>query len=197
MASDAYEDTPHQLARIRRRLATESDERAQETCRKFIPTTQHVYGVRVPVLNEIVRQHGAADFELIESLWRAGAFEERLLAAKMLGRAGREEPDRALSMIEKFCAEVGDWAVCDTLATQGARGIIKKRRKELLDLSERLIRSDNFWERRFAVVLLTNYAKDEAARATVERIARVVADDKEHYVKKAVEWLGRDLDKGA
>ncbi|MFN2481823.1 MAG: DNA alkylation repair protein, partial [Pyrinomonadaceae bacterium] len=122
---------------------------------------------------------------------------ERLLAAKMLGRAGRGDPDRALRLIEKFCAEVGDWAVCDTLATQGARGIVKKKREELLDLSQRLVGSDNFWQCRFAVVLLTNYAKDEAARATVERIARAAADDREHYVKKAVEWLGRNLNIGA
>ncbi|MFL6230015.1 MAG: DNA alkylation repair protein [Pyrinomonadaceae bacterium] len=194
MTSD---DTPKQLAAIRRRLATESDEGAKKSFRKFVPTSQRVYGVRVTVLNEIVKQHGAADFALIEALWQAGAFEERLLAAKMLGRAGRQEPDHALRLIERFCAGVGDWAVCDTLATQGARGIVKTGRTELLDLSQRLVVSDNFWERRFAVVLLTNYARDETAREAVERIARVVADDSEYYVKKAVEWLDRDLKKGA
>ncbi|MFN2481919.1 MAG: hypothetical protein ABR554_10675, partial [Pyrinomonadaceae bacterium] len=70
MTSDAPDDTPNRLASIRRRLARESGEGARDSFRKFIPTSQRVYGVRVPALNEIAREHGGAGFALVEALWR-------------------------------------------------------------------------------------------------------------------------------
>jgi 3-methyladenine DNA glycosylase AlkD len=124
------------------------------------------------------------------------AFEERLLAVKMLGCVCRKDPERALRLVETFSAQVNDWAVCDTLATQSVRAIAKKMQSELLELSGRLVKLPNFWERRFAAVLLTNYAKPIELRKRVLGILRHAEDDREHYVRKAVEWLRRDLEKG-
>ncbi|HLL76612.1 MAG TPA: DNA alkylation repair protein [Pyrinomonadaceae bacterium] len=184
-----------QLAAIRRRLSEASDEGARDAARKFVPTAARVYGVRMPVLNAIAREWRAGGFELAEALWAAGAFEERMLAAKLLGLICKQDPERALSLVASFSGEATDWAVCDTLATQGVRGIAAKKKAELLALAGRLIDSPDLWQRRFGLVLLTNYAKDRSLRPAVESFLERVKDDREHYVKKAVEWVRRDLSK--
>ncbi len=161
-----------------------------------MPTSRRIYGVKVGAINEILKQCKDPSFELTEALWKSAAFEERLLATKMLGRVCRKDSARTLRLVETFASEANDWVVCDTLATQGVRGIVNERQAELLKLSGQLIKSPNFWERRFALVLLTNYAKSMKFRELILQTMRIVENDEEHYVRKAIEWLRRDLAKG-
>jgi 3-methyladenine DNA glycosylase AlkD len=98
-----------------------------------------------------------------------------------------------LKIIKKFSKEISDWAVCDTLATQGIRGIIKGEQKEIFQISKKLINSKNFWERRFGIVLLINFTKDKNLKGEIRNIIKTVENDKEYYVKKAVVWIKRKL----
>lgn len=183
------------LSSIKQALVANSDEKAKSAFQKFIPTAQHVYGVRVPLLNQLAKEHRDGGFELVEALWRAGGFEERLLATKVLGSACKKDPDRALGLAKKFSPQVSDWAVCDTLATQGLRGIALKKQADLLAWSEQLVKSKNPWERRLALVLLTHFVKDKDLRVQTEETLARLSGDKEYYVKKAVQWLQKDLGK--
>jgi len=88
-------DTSERVSSIKQALAANSDEKAKGAVRKFIPTSQHVYGVRLPLLNQIAKEHREGGFELAEALWKSGAFEETLLAAKLLGSSCKKDPDRA------------------------------------------------------------------------------------------------------
>jgi 3-methyladenine DNA glycosylase AlkD len=188
-------DISQRLSLIKQVLAAQSDEKAKAAVRKFIPTSQHVYGVRLPLLNQIGKEHREGGFELAEALWQSGAFEEKLLAAKLLGSSCKKDPNRALAMARKFAAQISDWAVCDTVGMQGVKGIALEKQIELLAWSTRLVRSRNLWERRLGLVLLTHFVKDKNSRNQIEQTLAILADDKEHYVKKAVEWLQRDLRK--
>jgi len=186
-------DISQKISSIKQALAAMSDEKAKGAVRKFIPTSQHVYGVRVPLLNQIAKEHREGGFELAEALWKSGAFEEKLLAAKLLGSSCKKDPDRAITLAKKFAAQITDWAVCDTLGMQGMKGIALKKQTELFAWSNKLVKSKNLWERRLALVLLTHFVKDKDSRAQIEKTLATVRGDKEHYVKKAVEWLQRDL----
>jgi 3-methyladenine DNA glycosylase AlkD len=123
-------DISQRVSSIKQSLAAKSDEKAKGAVRKFIPTSQHVYGVRLPVLNQIAKEHREGGFELAEALWKSGAFE-KLLAAKLPGSSGIKDPDRALTLAKKFAAQITDWAVCDTLGMQGVKGIALKKQTEL------------------------------------------------------------------
>ena len=147
----------------------------------------------MPLLNQIAKEHREAGFELAEALWNSGAFEEKLLAAKLLGSSCKKDPDRALTLAKKFAAQISDWAVCDTVGMQGVKGIALKKQTELFAWSNKLVKSKNLWERRLALVLLTHFVKDKDSRAQIEETLARVRGDKEHYVKKAVEWLQKDL----
>ena len=182
-------------ASIKQALMAKADPAAKAAFQKFIPTSQDVYGVRVPLLNQLAREFSDGGFELAEALWKAGSFEERLLAAKLLGSSCKKDPDRAVAVAKKFASEISDWAVCDTLAMQGLRGIALKKQEELLAWSNKLVKSKNPWERRLALVLLTHFVKDRDARPQINETLARLGSDKEYYVKKAVQWLQRDLKK--
>ena len=84
-------DTSERVSSIKQALAANSDEKAKGAVRKFIPTSQHVYGVRLPVLNQIAKDHRDGGFELDQALWESGAYEVKPLAAKLLGTACKKE----------------------------------------------------------------------------------------------------------
>ena len=188
-------DTSERVASIKQALAAQSDEKAKGAVRKFVPTSQHVYGVRLPLLNLIVKEHREGGFELAEALWNSGAFEEKLIAAKLLGSSCKKDPERALTLAKKFAAQVSDWAVCDTLGMQGVKGIALQKQSELFAWSNKLVKSKSLWERRLGLVLLTHFVKDRNSRTLIEETLARLSGDKEHYVKKAVAWLQRDLRK--
>ena len=120
-------------------------------------------------------------------------YEEQLLAAKILGKICKNNPERSLNLIKKFTKGIFDWSVCDTLATQGIKGIAKIRQREILNLSRKLISSKNLWQRRFALVVLINYKKDKELRKSILEIIKKAKADKEIYVKKALYWLEKEI----
>jgi len=71
-------DIPERVSSIKQALAAQADEKAKGAVRKFVPRSQHVYGVRLPLLNLIVKEHREGGFDLAEALWNSGAFEEKL-----------------------------------------------------------------------------------------------------------------------
>ena len=56
------------VSSIKQALVAKSDEKAKGAVRKFIPTSQYVYGVRLPLLNQIAKEHRVTDLrQLLES----------------------------------------------------------------------------------------------------------------------------------
>lgn len=178
---------------IRKTLKDKADTNVKKSVQKFVPTQKKIYGVKVPILNRLANEFKSGGFQLIESLWKSGFYEEKLLAIKILGKICENEPEKSLNFIKKFSKGISDWAVCDTLASQSVRKIIKTKQKEILKLSEELASSKNLWQRRFALVLLINYKNDRKLRKQIKRILEKVKDEKEYYVKKAVIWLKKEI----
>lgn len=149
----------------------------------------------MPVLNALLKSCRPGGFELVEALWSAGAFEERLLATKLLGAVARQDPVRALRFVTAVSRDLSDWAICDTLATQGIRPIALGQRNAIFALAECLAGSKHLWERRLAVVLLLNFAAIPTERLAIRRILAPIRSEKEPYVQKALAWIDKDLRK--
>jgi len=181
------------LLEIRKALKNQANGKVRESTKKFNPTVKRNYGVKLPVLNDLANRFKGGGFRIVEALWKSGIFEEQLLAAKILGKICKSNPEKSLSLIKKFVKEISDWAVCDTLATQGIRKIAKIKQKEIFKLSERLINSPNLWQRRFALVILINYAKDRKLRNQIKKFIKLVENEKEYYVRKAINWLEKEI----
>lgn len=183
------------LSEIQQFFTTKANERVKTSFEKFIPGSEKVYGVKVPMLNALAGKYKSGGFPLVEELWKSGAFEERLLATKLLGKLCKKDSEKTMQLLERFSKDVCDWAVCDTLTTQGVRGIAKQKQKEIFSLSKKLISSKNFWERRIALVLLINFKKEKSLHKEILAIVSKAENDEEYYVKKAVDWVKRELKK--
>jgi len=183
------------LTSVQAQLRDAADVTAKAGTTKFVRTSQFVYGVRVSVLNALVKYCRPGGFELVEALWRSGAFEERLLAAKLLGAVARQDPARALGFVRTVSKDLSDWAVCDTLGTQGIRPIALAQRNAIFAIAEQLTRSRRLWERRLGIVLLLNFAAIPRERAAIRRTLAPLRSDKEPYIQKALAWIDKDLRK--
>lgn len=181
---------------IKKVLSAQSSETVKASTRKFVPAAQNVYGVKMPLVNELSKKYKEGGFELVTSLWVFGAFEERLLSAKILGRIAKQNPARTLLLIEKFSKDISDWAICDTLGMQSPKSLVKTNAKEIFAISTRLVKSKNLWQRRLALVLSEWYTRDRSFHPQIRKLLTAVRNDEEYYVKKAVTWIGKNFSKG-
>jgi len=186
-----------QLTEIKKFLKEKSNGKAKESWRKFVPTSEKVYGVYLAEINKIISKYTSGGFKLVEELWKSDYLEEKILAAKILGKICKKDPEKTLELIKKFVDDITDWPICDTLAIQGIRPIAKIKQKEIFELSRKLVKSENLWKRRFGIVLLINFKKEKLLRKEIKAIIKQVENDKEYYVKKAIDWMKRSLSSAA
>ena len=184
------------LSAIQKILRKNSSPEGKAAHEKFVPGLEKAYGTRAPVINELAKQFKEGDFELVEELWNCEHIEEKILAAKLLGKIAKKNPEKTLSLIKKFSKDISDWAVCDTLGMQSPKQINKTYAKEIFAISNQLITSKNLWQRRLALVLAEWYTRDKSFHPVIKQLLKKVEGDKEYYVKKAVVWINRNFRKG-
>jgi 3-methyladenine DNA glycosylase AlkD len=184
------------LQQIQKELQEHSTPEAKAAALKFIPNAEKVYGIRTPVLNLLAKKYKEGGFVLAKELWESGAFEEKLLAAKLLNVICKKDPLHSLKMVAGFSKDISNWAVCDAVGMQSLKPVAKKIQKEIFDLSAKLIKSKNFWERRLSLVIIEVFTKDKSLHPEIIRRVKMLENDEEYYVKKAVVWLKRNFEKG-
>jgi len=184
------------LKQIQKELTGYSTPEAKAAAMKFVPNAEKVYGIRTPVLNVLAKKYKEGGFDLTKELWSSGAFEEKLLAAKLLNVICKKDPLRSLKLVTGFSKDISDWAVCDTLGMQSLKPVAKKIQKEIFDLSAKLIKSRNLWERRLSLVIIEVFTKDKSLHPEIIKRVKMLENDEEYYVKKAVVWITRNFEKG-
>jgi 3-methyladenine DNA glycosylase AlkD len=155
------------LKQVQKELNANSTPEAKAAALKFVPGATKVYGIRTPILNGLAKEYKAGGFELVQALWKSGAFEERMLAAKMLREICKKDPRLSIDIVSIFSKDIADWAVCDTLGMQSLKPVAKKMQKEIFELSAKLLRSKNFWERRLSLVIIEVFTKDKALQPEI------------------------------
>lgn len=183
------------LRQIQKKLKSLSTDEATASIRKFVPDASKVYGVKMPVINELAKELKDCGFELINDLWKSGFFEERLLAAKLVGKLSKEFPEQAIALVKRFSKDIEDWAVCDTLGMQSLKLIATKYEREIFDLARQLNKAKSFWQRRLSLVLVEVYARDPLLHPSIHALIKPLSNDKEYYVKKGIVWLQKSMEK--
>ena len=184
------------LKQIQKELKGHSTPEAKAAAMKFVPNAEKVYGIRTPVLNLLAKKYKEGGFDLTKELWNSGAFEEKLLAAKLLNVICKKDPLLSLKLVARFSKDISDWAVCDAIGMQSLKPVAKKIQKEIFDLSAKLIKSKNLWERRLSLVIIEVFTKDKSLHPEIMKRVKMLENDEEYYVKKAVVWIKRNFEKG-
>lgn len=183
------------LSDIQQTLLDNAEPEFAEKMKTVALGAKRIYGVRMPVLNEIAKTAKQGGFELVQQLWDAGAYEERMLAAKLLHKVAKTDPDKAIQLVKKYSEEIDNWALCDTLGMQSLKAINKIRAAAIFDLSKSLSKSKLMWQRRLSMVLLEDFCKQPHLHKTIQEMVDQHKGDKEYYIKKAVIWLEASLKK--
>jgi len=183
------------LKQIQRELKEQSTPEAKAAALKFVPNAEKVYGIRTPVLNEMAKKYKEGGFDLVKELWSSGAFEEKLLAAKLLNVICKKNPLLALKIVTGFTKDISDWAVCDSIGMQSLKPVAKKIQNEIFALSAKLIRSKNLWERRLSLVIIEVFTKESSLQPEIMKRVKALENDEEYYVRKAVVWIKRNFAK--
>lgn len=185
------------LQQIQHQLKLQADGGRLDSYKKFIPgSTFKAYGVPTPALNLLAQQFKTGGFELVQQLWDAGAFEEQLLAVKILGKIAKKDPELSLQLVQHFAPAINNWAVCDAIGMQALKPIVKTHQKEIFALAKKYNRSKNFWERRLSLVLVEWYTRDKQYHEEINKLIAALQNDKEYYVRKAIVWINKNFKKG-
>ena len=185
-----------QLKEIQKILKEKAIPEAKASHQKFVPGNEKIYGVRMPFLNELAGKFKNGGFELVEDLWKAGALEEKVLAVKILGRIAKKDPERSLKMVELFALNIGNWAVCDAMGMQGLKPILKTHQKQIFELAKKYNQSADFWQRRLSLVLVEWYTRIRELHPEIRKLVKALENDEEYYVRKAIVWINKNLEKG-
>lgn len=185
-----------QLKEIQKLLVQNATTETKASHQKFVPGKEKIYGVKMPLLNELAGKYKTGGFDLIEALWKAGSLEEKVLAIKILGKIAKKDPERSLKMVQLFAKNIGNWAVCDALGMQGLKPILKTHQQEIFTLAKKYNQSSDFWQRRLSLVLVEWYTRIKDLHPEIKKLVRALESDKEYYVKKAIVWIKKNLEKG-
>ncbi|RMF89243.1 MAG: DNA alkylation repair protein [Methanobacteriota archaeon] len=196
-------DKPKEFTKgLQKLLKSHGDEGATKNYQRIIPETGKFYGVPKPVLRVIAAEIGrfiqkepSKAQGLLEVIWAEGSWEARQIAGKSLERFGPKNPEICLGFVSSVLSDLDNWSVCDNLAIFGVEPIVYSDPELVLPLSERWIKSDNRWVRRFGVVTLRGYKRMKTTDRVFRILDRVMEDD-EKDVKKAVSWVLREITKG-
>ncbi len=173
-------------------LEKNSCEQDKEQWIKTIKVHKKVHGVKLAKINPKIKEwKNKADFNDIAKLWKLDKTEARITAIKLLAKIAKKDYDKALSLVKLFVKDLEDWATTDTLATQGIRNIIKQKEDEIKKFANICLKSNNVWIKRFGIVVYINFPYDKKAKQIVTKFS----NEKEPYIKKAIEWLKRKLKK--
>ena len=185
-----------QLKEIQKILIKQAIPEAKASHQKFVPGNEKIYGVRMPFLNELAGKYKSSGFELVEALWKAGALEEKVLAVKILGKIAKKDPERSLKMVTLFARNIGNWAVCDAIGMQGLKPILKSHQVKIFELAKKYNQSSDFWQRRLSLVLVEWYTRIRDLHPEIKKLVRALENDEEYYVRKAIVWINKNLEKG-
>ena len=177
------------------------DRDATKNYQRIIPDTGKFFGVPLPILRVVAAEIGifipkepTEALSLLETIWNEGSFEARQIAGKCLEKFGPKNPEICLDFVSSVLHDLDNWAVCDNLAMFGVEPIVYSNPELVLPLSEKWIKSENKWIRRFGVVTLRGYKKVQTTKEVFE-ILDLVMGDNEKDIKKAVSWILREITK--
>lgn len=177
------------LSQVMKRLRDLSDPAAVEGMARFGIISKKAFGISAPDLRLLAQEIGT-DQQLSLQLWKSGYFEARVIAS-LIGDPSKVTEEQMDRWVEDF----DSWAVCDTCCGNLFDKTPFAYRKAL-EWSKR----NEEYVKRAGYVLMAELAVHDK-RANDEGFVRFFpaikrgATDERNFVKKAVNWVLRQIGK--
>lgn len=177
------------LLEIENEMLRQSSPEATAATRKFVPFSQNIYGLRMPDINQLAGSYKSHGLELASVLWQKGAYEERMLAAKILERSPLSEAEKILNLVDSFKNGISNWAICDALGMQAIKKSFRKVPEKTYDMALKYLEADSYWTIRLGLVYLTHFVRKGQRLREIRMLTDPLAKHEEYYVRKAVVWV--------
>jgi 3-methyladenine DNA glycosylase AlkD len=187
-------------ARVRRLLRESSSPEKAAFLPRYFKTApgeygfgDRFYGVVVPDCRRIARAARSLPETELEALLRSPMHEERAVALLVMSdrfeRGDEPERERVYRLYRRNLDRVNNWDLVDGSAPTIAGGYFEKRDRSQL---YRWARSKNLWERRIGMLATYRYIRSGDFKDALA-IARILRDDREDLIHKAVGWMLREI----
>ena len=174
---------------ILKKLKALSNPEAIEGMAKYGINTDNTYGVSIPNLRKIARE-AEKDHELAQQLWSSGVHEARILASMV------DDPTLVTkAQMETWVDDFNSWDVCD----QCCNNLFWKTESVYRKAVEWSSNDKEFIKRAGFVLMACLAVHDKKADdRQFEKFLRIIAreaSDSRNFVKKAVNWVLRQIGK--
>ena len=179
-----------------------ANEQIAEHSQRFFKTGKGEYGegdiflgIRVPLLRRLVKKYGGISIAEVRKLLHSKFHEERLLAVLMLVQLFKSADESVQKQVYDLYLEntefINNWDIVDISASNivGAH-LYEKDKAPLYDL----VQSKNLWERRISIIATFYFIRQNEFDDTL-KLAKILLNDKEDLIHKAVGWMLREVGK--
>ena len=179
-----------------------ANEQIAEHSQRFFKTGKGEYGegdiflgIRVPLLRRLVKKYGGISIAEVRKLLHSKFHEERLLAVLMLVQLFKSGDESVQKQVYDLYLEnteyINNWDIVDISASNivGAH-LYEKDKAPLYDL----VQSKNLWERRISIISTFYFIRQNEFDDTL-KLAKILLNDKEDLIHKAVGWMLREVGK--
>ena len=151
---------------------------------KLLPGTEHILGVRLPVLRKLAKKLARGEWQEYLTGAADDSMEEIMLQGMTLGYV--KEPFVQIEpFLDAFIPKITNWSICDSTCV--TLKVAKKEPEAVWAYLQKYLGSDQEYEIRFGVVMLLDHFINETYLQQIFRWFDRI-DHPGYYVKMAVAW---------
>ena len=162
---------------------------------KLIPGTNHILGIRLPILRAMALKIRKGNFLMYLRAVTHEYFEETMLMGLVIGLIPCDQEELKLkkglkfkelsSYIREFVSHINNWAVCDTFCA--SLKVTKRFPEQMYQLILPYANSNKEYELRFYIVMsLIYYIEDDHIEGVMNRLVQI--NSSYYYVNMALAW---------
>ncbi|MDP2925864.1 MAG: DNA alkylation repair protein [Nanoarchaeota archaeon] len=194
------------LKELEKRLEKEKNPEKAIILQRFFKTGPGEYGegdiflgIIVPVQRKIVNEFKELDIESIQKLMDSNIHEKRLIGLLILvekyKKSNKEKNEIEKKFIYDFYLDntkrINNWDLVDLTAPNILGNYLLAKPHDIL---YKLVKSDNLWERRIAVISTFAFIRQNDFNDLL-KICEILISDKHDLIHKAVGWMLRETGK--
>jgi 3-methyladenine DNA glycosylase AlkD len=153
------------------------------------------WGIRVPVIREIVKKFKEASLKDVQELLDSKVHEHRLTGLLILVERYKQKENKKeiYDFYLKNTKNINNWDLVDLTAPNIVGNFLLEKKKERKILYS-LVKSSNLWERRISILSTFTLLRNKEYEDTL-KLSKILLNDKHDLIHKAVGWMLRELGK--
>jgi 3-methyladenine DNA glycosylase AlkD len=187
---------------IRKKISALANAERAEMAQRYFKTGPGEYGegdiflgLNAKQVHGLAKEYQAMAIEEALRLLQSMIHEDRAIALLILVRAfARGDEAKKKRIYDLYLQQtqfINNWDLVDCSAAHIVGAYLQKKSKQPL---YRLAKSRSLWERRIAIIATFYFIRQEEFAVTL-KIARILLDDGEDLIHKAVGWMLREVGK--